>query len=439
MVSWCVRQCQRHEAREWAFKMGDDDGGFSVNQYQVGKLLGAGAYGEVRLASDTAGKQYAVKCLSRSFLKKQREFVKSGGGRPKIKTALQDVQREIAIMKKTEHKNLVKMVEAIDIENKDQMFIILEFIQGGQSMYYNSEKKEYACKGGGVYSEDRAKGLYRDLVEGLRYLHAQLIIHRDLKPENLLLTEDGTLKLADFGIAQKLDVDGTKSMSVTQMKGTFQFMSPEMIKEQKYDGFKVDIWASGVCLYIFLHGKLPFWGDTPEEVFDVITEKSYTIDDSLSADFKAVLPRIMEKDPAKRITLDEIVKTPYFGFDSVADIAELEVSQDERDNAITPALNFSQVVNLKIKMGKWKEKAKASAEKNRSKSSMESGGDLAIEGGDSTPSIASASAPQAPAADEGSKAPRTTNDSSTTEANAVKTPSTTTAATPASKSCCVVM
>jgi len=327
--------------------MGDEP--FTVNQYLVGDVLGSGAYGDVRLATTSShGEKFAIKCLSKSFLKKQREFIKSGGGRPQIKTALEDVQREIAIMKKTQHPNLVTLIQAIDDEADDSLFIVLEFITGGQTMYFNGQKKRYFTADGSVYGEERAKQLFADMLQGINYLHEQGIIHRDIKPENLLLTGSGSLKIADFGIAQKLELEGDAA-TISTMKGTHHFMAPEVITEHKYSGFPVDIWAAGVCMFIFVNGELPFWGDNTDEVFEDIMNSELKPGQNSSPQLSKALAKILDKDPSSRATIEDIVADPYFGIDSLTPVSSVEVTLDDTKNAFTPRLSFAAMVVLKMK------------------------------------------------------------------------------------------
>mmetsp|Transcript_13721 Transcript_13721/g.26571 ORF Transcript_13721/g.26571 Transcript_13721/m.26571 type:complete len:462 (+) Transcript_13721:357-1742(+) len=337
--------------------------GDEVNEYKLGRLLGEGTFGEVR--EGRKGNQvFAVKCLSRSFLRKKREYTKEGR-RMKIKTALDDVQREIAIMKKVHHPNLVGLVEAIDNEDTDNLYIVLEFVSGGQVMYWDGKATQYHRKSGGIYSEDEARPLARDVLEGLRYLHAQDIIHRDLKPENLLLTSEGRVKIGDFGIAQKLEMEKTKSASLSNMQGTYQFMAPEMITESKYNGYLIDIWAFGVCLYAFVNGALPFYGSDPDSVFASIENNEVVIPENLSDQLKEALGGILEKDPSKRMQMEDILSCAWFDFSSVGGVDEspnkIELTEDDELNAITPfKLDIVKIVKAKGAAKKWRKAASSS-------------------------------------------------------------------------------
>ncbi|GBG33755.1 Protein kinase, putative [Hondaea fermentalgiana] len=346
--------------------MMDDDGfvakdGDVVNEYTLGALLGQGSFGEVR-EGRKGDDLFAVKCLSRSFLKKKREFKKEGR-RMKVKTALDDVQREIAIMKKVHHPNLVGLVEAIDNEDTDNLYIVLEFVSGGQVMYWSGADARYSKKGGGVYSENAARPIAQGVLDGLRYLHAQDIIHRDLKPENLLLASDGRVKIGDFGIAQKLELEKTQSASLSNMQGTYQFMAPEMITDDKYNGYLIDIWAFGVCLYAFVNGELPFYGADAESVFEAIEKGKLVIPEGLSDPLSELLAGVLEKDPKKRLGMTELIESSWFEFsdEELAQPDKVELTESEREQAITPfQLDLYKIVNAKKHAKLWRKAASSS-------------------------------------------------------------------------------
>ena len=125
-------------------------------------------------------------------------------------TAFDQVQKEIALMKKLNHPRLVTLYEVIDDESNDKLFMVIELVKGGQVMdWLGNEAQRYqahsilkgnSVEGGGTrMTEASAKLVVRDVTRGLRYLHEQGVIHRDLKPENILIGSDGRAKIADFG------------------------------------------------------------------------------------------------------------------------------------------------------------------------------------------------------------------------------------------------
>jgi len=110
----------------------------------------------------------------------------------------------------------------------------------------------------------------RKLFSALNHMHAQEVVHRDIKPDNIMLTGDGELKLIDFGLSQRTEMDGSHAKNIA---GTPYYMAPEVL-EGHYDS-KCDIWSVGVILYVFMSGYLPFQGESRNEVFYKIVNGKY--------------------------------------------------------------------------------------------------------------------------------------------------------------------
>ncbi|EEC44381.1 predicted protein, partial [Phaeodactylum tricornutum CCAP 1055/1] len=191
-----------------------------------------------------------------------------------IKTALQQVEREIALMKKLSHPNLVTFYEAIDSPDSDLLYMVIEYMPLGEILTYQNDGTFRLVDG--HFDEFHASLYFVDILHGLAYLHQHHIIHRDLKPENVLLDAQGIAKLSDFGVSH-IDTDSALNMKrmsndglLTKTEGTWAFWSPEMCEGGHFSGYAADIWAAGVCLYIFVTGKLPFFSNVPLDLFDMI-------------------------------------------------------------------------------------------------------------------------------------------------------------------------
>jgi len=272
-----------------------------VNQYRIGRKIGSGSFAEVRLCTNKfTAAQYAIKILSRSFLKKKKEFIRTGKGRPKIKTALEDVEREIAFMKKIRHKNIVGLIEVIDDVAGDSIYMVMEYLPQGQVMTWNNEKKYYRDNDNKVLEEQRSREVFRDVCRGLSYIHSHQMVHRDLKPENILIGANGEAKIADFGVAQKVYFNESGEGILERTAGTPWFYAPEAIKDTKYDGFAVDLWALGVCLLVFVTGNVPYFTENIEKLYAMITDDEVVIPTNLSPDVTRVLKGLLEKDVKRR-------------------------------------------------------------------------------------------------------------------------------------------
>nr|GFA79563.1 CBL-interacting serine/threonine-protein kinase 24-like [Tanacetum cinerariifolium] len=155
------------------------------------------------------------------------------------------IKREISITKIMRHPNIVRLYEVLSSQTK--IYIILEFINGGELFDKIVNK--------GKLSERSARRYFQQLIDAIAYCHGKGVYHRDLKPENLLLDSEGKLKVSDFGLSA-LPQEGVELLYTTC--GTPNYIAPEVLSENGYDGAAVDIWSCGVILYVLLAGYLPF-------------------------------------------------------------------------------------------------------------------------------------------------------------------------------------
>lgn len=179
-------------------------------------------------------KLYAAKIISKSILLK-----------PKTK---QKLLSEIRIHKSVSHKNIVQFYHVF--ENEYNVFILLE-VCSNQNMYELIRKRK-------KLTVPEVQYYIYQLVQALSYLHKSLIIHRDVKLGNLFINDRMELKLGDFGLAAKLEFPGERKRTVC---GTPNYIAPEIIENLKGHSFEVDIWSTGVIMYIFLTGHPPFETD----------------------------------------------------------------------------------------------------------------------------------------------------------------------------------
>jgi serine/threonine protein kinase len=149
-----------------------------VGKYEIGKTLGEGTFGKVKYAVNSeTGEQVAIKILSKAQIQQQNMGAQ--------------IKKEITIMKKVAHQNVVELKEVL--ASKSNIFLVLEFIQGGELF----DKIVRA----GRFNEKTARKYFRQLVGAIAYCHKQGVVHRDLKPENLLLDKEENLKISDFGLS----------------------------------------------------------------------------------------------------------------------------------------------------------------------------------------------------------------------------------------------
>ncbi|PIK59789.1 Calcium/calmodulin-dependent protein kinase kinase 2 [Apostichopus japonicus] len=211
------------------------------------------AYGVVKLAyNEEDNTHYAMKILSKKKLIRRGGFARRPPPRGKKlnkvpKSPLERVYQEIAILKKLDHPNIVKLIEVLDDPNSDNLYMVFELVEKGPVLEVPADKP---------LTEELAWCYFRDMLLGIEYLHYQKIVHRDIKPSNLLLAEDGHVKIADLGVCDSFE--GYDAM-LSDTVGTPAFMAPETLNETTTSrGKALDVWAMGITLFCFLFGKVPF-------------------------------------------------------------------------------------------------------------------------------------------------------------------------------------
>ena len=253
-------------------------------EYTVKETIGTGTFSKVKLGIRKAtGEKVAIKILDKS----------------KIKTIpdKQRVERELNILKKINHINIIKIIQTK--EGINNIYIIMEYIDNDLFLHIVNSRR---------LDEKESALYYFQLITGLEYLHFLNIVHRDLKPENLLLTKNKILKIIDFGLSNYFV--GEKLLCTPC--GSPSYTPPEMIKGDKYNGYAVDIWSSGIILYGMLCGHLPFEDKDNKALFKKILKCKVNYPKFISNNAINLMKRILVENPEKRITIQEIKKHPFF-------------------------------------------------------------------------------------------------------------------------------
>lgn len=254
-------------------------------QYRLGKTLGIGAFGKVKLAHHlVTGLKVAVKILNKGKIKHMEMAEK--------------VRREINILKMCTHPHIIRLYEVIDTPS--DIFVIMEFVPGGELFDYIVSR--------GRLPPDEARHFFHQIVSGIEYCHHHKIVHRDLKPENLLLDADNNLKIADFGLSNVAhDGDFLRTSC-----GSPNYAAPEVISGNLYAGPEVDVWSCGVILYALLCGTLPFDDESIPNLFKKIKSGMYSLPSHLSQSSRELILRMLVVDPIKRITIAEVRQHPWY-------------------------------------------------------------------------------------------------------------------------------
>ncbi|XP_019750658.1 calcium/calmodulin-dependent protein kinase kinase 1 [Hippocampus comes] len=252
------RVARRPTVESKRVSISDSQDCIQLNQYKLKSEIGKGSYGVVKLAyNEDDDKHYAMKVVSKKKLMKQCGFPRRPpprgpkavqGEQPKFLGPLERVYQEIAILKKLDHVNIVKLVEVLDDPSEDNLHMVFELMRKGPVLEVPTDNP---------LSEEQARLYFRDVILGIEYLHYQKIVHRDIKPSNLLLGDDGHVKIADFGVSNQFE---GKDALLSSTAGTPAFMAPETLsdKRKSFSGKALDVWAMGVTLFCFIFGKCPF-------------------------------------------------------------------------------------------------------------------------------------------------------------------------------------
>jgi len=242
------------------------------------EVVGQGSFGKVRRAVHHSTKQQvAIKILPQT-------------GESAVD--MQRAMREIDILMKLSHPNIISLHQVI--EGKDKLFIVMDFVHGTDLMAY--------IQSNNGLSEKEAQRCFRQIVSALQYCHERGVLHRDVKPKNILVDIDGTLKLIDFGMSNWIEEGKLRSTFC----GTPAFASPEIILGIKYTGPQVDVWSTGVVLYLMVTGKYPF-----ENVGEVLTS-SYAEPANISHECRDLIKSLLVVDPTKRASLKQVMQHPWY-------------------------------------------------------------------------------------------------------------------------------
>ncbi|KAG6403555.1 hypothetical protein SASPL_135780 [Salvia splendens] len=278
------------------------------NKYEVGKLLGCGAFAKVYHARDVAtGRSVAIKVINKSRLNNNAVLVNN-------------IKREISIMSRLRHPNIVKLYEVLATKRK--IFFVLEFVKGGEL---------FAKVAKGRFSEDLARKYFQQLISAVSYCHSRGVYHRDLKPENLLLDENGDLKVSDFGLSALGDHVRSDGLLHT-LCGTPAYVAPEILAKRGYDGAKVDVWSCGIVLFVLTAGYLPFNDPNLMNMYKKIYKGEFRCPKWMSPDLKRFFSRLLDTNPESRISIEEMKLDPWFrkGYSEVKSESIGLVKEEER-------------------------------------------------------------------------------------------------------------
>ena len=318
----------------------DEQGNKYYNEYKIIKLLGKGSYSKVKLVMKDNTK-YAMKIVDKKVLKSKKIFKQDKDGNVIITNLLKDALKEIAILKKLNHPNIIKLYEILHNYQKQKIYLIMEYADYGDIINYNEATGIFSInqhvsdmynqneldeeKDGGAsspekkiyYEEEDLRMFSKDILLGLDYLHKNGIIHHDIKPNNILLCKKKICKITDFNFSSILENLSEDKIQNTGESST-NFRAPETINlnpdekpKESYEGKPLDMWAFGVTLYILTYLKFPF--DSDKGVLDLCkliqeAKINFPLEPWYSRKIKFLIKQCLTKDPKKRKTADQILK-----------------------------------------------------------------------------------------------------------------------------------
>lgn len=252
-------------------------------KYLKTEKIGQGASGNVYTAVETStGMEVAIKQMNLSQQPKKELII-----------------NEILVMRENKHHNVVNYLDSYLVD--DELWVVMEYLPGGPLTHVVEET---------VMEEGQIAAVAREVLQALEFLHHNHVIHRDIKSDNILLGNDGSVKLIDFGFCAQISQEHNKR---TTMVGTPYWMAPEVVKRQEYS-FKIDVWSLGILVIEMLEGEPPYLNEHPVRALYLINTNGrpeIKNRDKLSRPLQEFLDCCLEVDPTRRPTASELLKHPF--------------------------------------------------------------------------------------------------------------------------------
>ncbi|EAR97534.2 Serine/Threonine kinase domain protein (macronuclear) [Tetrahymena thermophila SB210] len=259
----------------------------NLDRFEIGQVIGQGSYAVVRKAKDVlTDKIVAIKIYDKFRLIDPQKR--------------NNVKREMHILQKLEHKNIIQLLMTVD--TRTTVNLVMEYVSSLSLRHFLKSKPNHRLP------ESEAKTIFRQILNAVNYCHQNDVIHRDLKLENILISEEtNEIKLIDFGFS----IQAPNDKKLNMFCGTASYMSPELVQQQDYYGKPTDVWALGVLLFVLLQGRFPFKGKDDNELFKKICKNEYKISSDVSLGAQNLIKTIMKINPLERPTTKFILKDSW--------------------------------------------------------------------------------------------------------------------------------
>ncbi|XP_057374397.2 serine/threonine-protein kinase PLK4-like [Daphnia carinata] len=299
------------------------DFGNSIEDYEFYEQVGKGGFASVhRAVCKTNGVAVAIKMIN-------KKMMQAAG-------MVNRVRQEVAIHSRLSHPSILQLHAFF--EDSDFVYLVLDLCENG-------EFQRYLKSLGHPLSEDEAREVMNQLLEGMLYLHSHNILHRDLSLANLLLTKEMKIKIADFGLATQLTRPDEKHMT---MCGTPNYISPEVATRSSH-GFEADVWGLGCLLYTLLVGRPPFDTDAVKSTLTRVVMADYKLPVTMSAEAKDLIQRLLKKNPKERPTLDEVMEHPFMNKRNRNDIDSGLFTMSTVPSLMTPSIKVQPPMLPKLR------------------------------------------------------------------------------------------
>ncbi|KAL4490246.1 hypothetical protein ABPG72_004285 [Tetrahymena utriculariae] len=290
-----------------------------VGMYELGQILGQGSFAIVReVTHSTTKQQFAMKIIDKD--KVQRD------------DSIESIKKEISILMMADHKNIVKLVEVL--ASRTKIYLVLEYIRGGELWDLIKDR--------GQISEDEMRKYFRQIIEAINYCKKKNIAHRDLKPENILLDQHGCIKVSDFGLSSLYQDPNQIQNLLHTTCGTINYLAPEVIQNMGYDGHMADIWSLGVILFFTISGRLPFEDENVAKLLEKIVSVEYTMPKTFSKNLKDLIKNILNSNPKKRFTLEQIKQHRWYS----ENISKEEKEEQQLEEEIKQTSQYQRELSI---------------------------------------------------------------------------------------------
>jgi len=300
---------------------------FVMDGYRFVEKLGSGAYGDVLLFENMHTDKFeAIKFLKRGY--------RISG----------HVLNEIKNLRNMNHPLIVGFNKVLLTQT--HLCISMEYAPCGE--LYNFVRNE------GPLAEMEARIVFQQLIQAVHHCHGNRVAHRDIKLDNILIKDDTTIQLCDFGLSTQMMSDNNM---VAGRVGTPTYMAPEVFQNTPYDGELSDVWSCGVTLFVLLNGQYPFEDPDPElynikkTIQNIRMGKINPFSRNITPACHDLIMRMLTTDPSKRITIPEIMEHEWFQCDFTNNIFQ-RYNEDVDHQSISDIERIfmeSQYVDRKLK------------------------------------------------------------------------------------------